>query len=103
MFAIFRNKGGYCYYCGKEAETLDHVNPRHKGGSSEDNNLVPACRRCNRLKGGRSLEAFKMTWTRKMNNMPKFSSEHIEFLNRYNIKLPEFDNKFWYETQGLKI
>lgn len=40
-----------CAYCGVPADTLDHVKPRHKGGNTVTNNLVPACRECNRHKG----------------------------------------------------
>jgi len=44
-----------CAYCGVNAAlvklTLDHVRPRSYGGSSMRSNLVPACSRCNALKG----------------------------------------------------
>ncbi|NDE59666.1 MAG: HNH endonuclease [Acidimicrobiia bacterium] len=40
-----------CAYCASPADTLDHVKPRHKGGATVTNNLVPACRDCNRKKG----------------------------------------------------
>ena len=40
-----------CAYCGNSADTLDHVRPRHKGGTTTTKNLVPACQRCNRGKG----------------------------------------------------
>ena len=45
---------GMCFYCGVELRpafaTLDHLVPRSKGGSDERQNLVLACRRCNRCK-----------------------------------------------------
>lgn len=46
-----------CAYCGRQAKTLtlDHVHAKSKGGSDAFCNLVPACRRCNREKGSRSL------------------------------------------------
>lgn len=40
-----------CAYCGNSADTLDHVKPRHKGGTTTTFNLIPACKRCNRGKG----------------------------------------------------
>jgi 5-methylcytosine-specific restriction endonuclease McrA len=48
-----------CQYCGKKSEsrdlTFDHVVPRRKGGKTEWTNIVTACYRCNRIKGGRPL------------------------------------------------
>jgi 5-methylcytosine-specific restriction endonuclease McrA len=48
---IFEAWEHQCAYCGDEADTLDHVKPRHKGGATVTTNLVPACRPCNRRKG----------------------------------------------------
>ena len=39
-----------CVYCGDEAETVDHVIPRSKGGTDNIDNLVAACGRCNYAK-----------------------------------------------------
>lgn len=36
-----------CQYCGNEADTVDHVIERSKGGTDSLDNLVAACRRCN--------------------------------------------------------
>ncbi len=45
---------GVCYYCGRKFPpnelTMDHVVPIIKGGRSEKNNLVPACKECNARK-----------------------------------------------------
>jgi hypothetical protein len=49
---------GACVYCGERAVTWDHVVPLAEGGSSRPDNLVPACRRCNGLKGKQSLVNF---------------------------------------------
>jgi len=48
-------RGLMCAYCGKHADTTDHVWPRSRGGDDHSNNLVPACRSCNSSKGNRSL------------------------------------------------
>lgn len=45
-----------CAYCGKPATSLDHIIPKFKSGSSNRNNLIPACRRCNANKGSMDLE-----------------------------------------------
>jgi len=48
---IFQSWCFACAYCGNSADTLDHVKPRHKGGTTTTFNLIPACKRCNRGKG----------------------------------------------------
>ena len=45
-----------CHYCGKEANSVDHKTPLAKGGKSNEDNLVAACRRCNSLKKDRTHE-----------------------------------------------
>jgi 5-methylcytosine-specific restriction endonuclease McrA len=51
-----------CVYCGlqfpEEELTLDHVQPRVRGGDRSEGNLVTACRGCNTLKGQRRLSLF---------------------------------------------
>ena len=48
---IFDAWNGICAYCGVPADTLDHVKPRYRGGSTVADNLVPACQSCNQKKG----------------------------------------------------
>ena len=36
-----------CYYCGDAANTVDHIKPRHLGGTDHIHNLVAACADCN--------------------------------------------------------
>jgi 5-methylcytosine-specific restriction endonuclease McrA len=52
---IFRRDGYTCQYCGTIGShlTIDHIIPRHRGGSHSWENLVTACPACNRRKGGR--------------------------------------------------
>ena len=44
-----------CAYCGEPANQVDHVIPRAKGGTHDLDNLVACCRRCNGLKGSKSV------------------------------------------------
>ena len=54
------NAGNWvCYYCGQEANQVDHVIPIASGGDPMSlDNLVPSCRRCNLRKGSKSQGAF---------------------------------------------
>jgi 5-methylcytosine-specific restriction endonuclease McrA len=49
-------------YCGErfapELLTVDHVEPRVRGGDRSDGNLVTACGACNTLKGHRRLSEY---------------------------------------------
>lgn len=60
--ALFARDGGRCVYCGLEHEyeelSVDHVQPRMRGGDGSPGNLVTACRGCNARKGGRPLAQF---------------------------------------------
>ena len=59
---IFERDGYRCVYCGErfaaEELTIDHVQPRVRGGDRSEGNLVTACRGCNTLKGHRRLSTF---------------------------------------------
>ena len=39
-----------CVYCGNPAQEIDHVIPRHLGGSNMPSNLAAACTKCNNYK-----------------------------------------------------
>ncbi len=52
---VFRRDQFRCVYCGEQFEerllSLDHVEPRMRGGDHSDGNLVTACLTCNAAKG----------------------------------------------------
>lgn len=51
--AVFGRDGHSCQYCGGQAESLDHVLPRSRGGDHSWENVVACCRPCNIRKGDR--------------------------------------------------
>jgi hypothetical protein len=53
---IYKSWDYKCGYCEDVATSLDHIVPRFKSGSSNRNNLIPACRRCNSNKGSTAVE-----------------------------------------------
>jgi hypothetical protein len=59
---IFKRDGFRCVYCGAqppiEELTLDHVEPRMRGGDRSEGNLVTCCQACNRAKGGEPAWSF---------------------------------------------
>ena len=55
---VFSRSNGKCSYCGKQAQEIDHIVPRSKGGTDSVNNLTASCRSCNEKKSNLSLKAF---------------------------------------------
>ncbi|MFJ9088730.1 HNH endonuclease [Streptomyces sp. NPDC102384] len=54
QLCVLTANNGCCIYCGGPSEEMDHVIPFSDGGADALSNLVPACRDCNRKKGGRT-------------------------------------------------
>jgi hypothetical protein len=52
--------GATCAYCPSPAETVDHVFPMSRGGTSHEGNLVPCCKWCNSSKADLLLIEWKM-------------------------------------------
>ena len=66
--AVLEKYGGRCAYCGTPLEPgrrgdnimqVDHVHARYLGGTDDPDNLVPACRLCNRYKVTYTPEEFR--------------------------------------------
>lgn len=59
--AVFERDNYRCVYCGDASLHLevDHVVPKAQGGSDSLDNLVTACRSCNRRKSGRTPEQWR--------------------------------------------
>ncbi len=66
IMRVFKKR---CAYCGQkpEAINIEHVIPVMLCGKTDANNIVPACRRCNKAKGNRDpLEFISETPEREM-------------------------------------
>jgi hypothetical protein len=59
---IFERDGFRCVYCATvypaEELSVDHVEPRRKGGDRSPGNLVTCCKVCNAEKGGAAAWSF---------------------------------------------
>lgn len=62
-----------CAYCGDHATTIDHVQPRSRGGKNTWQNLVAACLKCNHRKGNRTLAEVPQMKLRHGGFIPKRS------------------------------
>jgi 5-methylcytosine-specific restriction endonuclease McrA len=61
---VLRRDGWRCAYCSKAANTIDHVQPKSRGGSDTWDNLVACCFRCNNQKSDRTLS--ELGWELKV-------------------------------------
>jgi 5-methylcytosine-specific restriction endonuclease McrA len=58
--ALLTYHGGACAYCGSKVMIeIDHRTPLARGGSNLIENILPACRRCNRRKHLMTEEGFR--------------------------------------------
>jgi 5-methylcytosine-specific restriction endonuclease McrA len=58
---VLRRDAHRCGYCGKSANTIDHILPKSRGGADSWENLVACCLRCNNKKGDKTLA--EIGWT----------------------------------------
>lgn len=68
---IYKRDENTCQYCGKKCNTcdlsIDHINPKSRGGKTTWENCVLACIKCNTKKANRTPDEAKMTLIKKPN------------------------------------
>ncbi len=52
--AVFARDDHQCQYCGGNADSIDHIVPRSRGGGHSWDNVAAACRACNLSKRDRT-------------------------------------------------
>lgn len=77
-----------CAYCGRMYRklTLDHIIPKQEGGTNAATNLVPACEKCNTLKGAKSLKTFARgnnISSRTLKKIVEYSTLMLKFPTTY--------------------
>lgn len=58
---VLRRDNNRCGYCGASANTIDHIQPRSRGGKDTWENLIACCLKCNNIKGDRTPA--EMNWS----------------------------------------
>lgn len=89
-----------CAYCGTmltlKSMQVDHLRPKRLNGSSDFDNLMPACRICNHYKRAEPLESYR-TWIKTI---------HERILKIYIVRvaiaygilnIKPFNGKFYFE------
>jgi 5-methylcytosine-specific restriction endonuclease McrA len=90
---VFRRDSYTCQYCGKTTSdlTIDHILPRHLGGTHTWTNVVAACPVCNHRKGGRLLKDAGMNLLRPAKEPPTTANyvfgRHLREYNEWQLYL----------------
>jgi 5-methylcytosine-specific restriction endonuclease McrA len=84
---VLRRDGSRCAYCSKSANTIDHVQPKSRGGKDTWENLVACCLKCNNAKGDKTL--VELGWQLRIN--PKMPTGAVWTLRGAENLEPEWD------------
>lgn len=59
--SVLERDGEHCTYCGSDEGPfhVDHIVPRSRGGTDDEENLTVACQTCNLSKGDKTLEEWR--------------------------------------------
>lgn len=77
LSGLIARDGSGCAYCTKrEADTIDHVHPKSRGGKHTWENTVGACSKCNSRKSDKTVKEAGMT----LRITPKAPDSHLWLL-----------------------
>ncbi len=86
---VLRRDAFTCAYCGKSANTIDHVIPRSRGGKNTWENLVAACLLCNSRKADKMLS--QLGWQlRTTPHRPRMGGHLVSGLQHIDAAWDEF-------------
>ena len=82
------NKDMECVYCGREAETWDHLvglvkDSQLRGYGHQIGNLVPCCKNCNSKKGSKDWQQFIQSEIRDEQRRTVVEARMSQYLERY--------------------
>ena len=84
---VLRRDNHRCAYCSKSANTIDHVQPKSRGGADSWDNLVACCLKCNNKKGDKTLG--EIGW--HLNFVPRMPAGTIWMVRGAERFEPEWD------------
>lgn len=88
---MLRRDNFECAYCGKSANTVDHIVPRSKGGLNGWLNTVAACSPCNNRKGNKTLEQFGVPLRFQPQIVYRETRVSVGLLDRVKLYAPELE------------
>ena len=103
---IFKKYTRHCWYCWIKATKIsdlevDHINPKRKWGTNDYNNLIWACRSCNRSKNSFDIEQWRKELQKNINRLNKSTTSYKISKRFWLIKETGISIKFYYEDHPL--
>lgn len=89
---VLRRDEHRCAYCGRAANTIDHVLPRSRGGRDTWENLVACCLKCNNQKSDRTPA--EMGWN--LNRTPRMPQGRAWLIGGVERPLPQWNEYLQY-------
>jgi 5-methylcytosine-specific restriction endonuclease McrA len=95
---VLEKTGGHCFYCGKEIKDnpgklhVDHFVPLRAGGKNIFSNFVPACPGCNTRKNGKTINEWRDSLRKKIQETKLLLSYLESFLEQ---------DAFWFERYQI--
>ena len=98
--------GKECAYCGRYADTIDHIIPRSKGGTDVEENIVPCCKSCNSSKKDKDLadflnDSFILTY-QKIDHDRVRANERLMRHVRYDFSTLRYSNATVTQCNGIE-
>lgn len=109
---VYDKLGGHCAYCGKKIEIkdmqIDHVYPLKLQYKTFDNldvveNMLPACRKCNRYKYTLTLNKFRKRIEELTENLERNSVAYRNAVSFNQIIPNKHKQEFYFEKVGFKV
>ncbi len=109
---VLSKSNGKCWYCGVDVSKgfqVDHFLPlnRNRDGSMRNperdyfDNLVPACRSCNKMKSNYPIETFRKI-IKKFRESLNIRNVQYQFCKRYNLVQETNNNIIFYFERCLE-
>lgn len=76
--SVIKRDGGKCGYCGGTASQADHITARHYSDNDNHENLIAACRHCNRYFNSKVFESYEEKLAYFQKNVLDVWNEYLE-------------------------
>lgn len=86
-----------CAYCGKGANTIDHIVPKSRGGTNSYSNAVACCNKCNSKKANFLLHEINMKLRWQPTHPSLYSSFLIKVVNNQPVYISWSEYIFMYQ------
>ena len=109
---VYDKLGGHCAYCGKKIEIkdmqIDHVYPLKLQYKTFDDldvveNMLPACRKCNRYKYTLTLSKFRKRIEELTENLERNSVAYRNAVSFNQVIPNKHKQEFYFEKVGFEI